>query len=124
LFFQNGILALMLKGKKVLIGITGSIAAYKVPLLVRQLMKEGAEVKIIMTQAAGDFVSSLTLSTLSRSPVLKTLFDETAWSNHVALGRWADLMVVAPLSCHSLSKMAHGQCDNLLMATYYPPPAR
>ncbi|HZH95251.1 MAG TPA: bifunctional phosphopantothenoylcysteine decarboxylase/phosphopantothenate--cysteine ligase CoaBC, partial [Flavisolibacter sp.] len=108
----------MLKGKKVLIGITGSIAAYKIPLLVRQLMKEGVEVKIIMTQAAGDFVSSLTLSTLSRSPVLKNLFDDAAWSNHVALGRWADLMVVAPLSCHSLSKMAHGQCDNLLMATY------
>ena len=118
MFFQISILVLMLEGKKVLVGITGSIAAYKTPLLVRQLIKEGAEVKIIMTQAAGDFVSSLTLSTLSRSPVLKDLFDETAWANHVALGRWADLMVVAPLSCHSLSKMAHGQCDNLLMATY------
>jgi len=108
----------MLSGKKILIGVTGSIAAYKTPLLVRQLIKEGAEVKVITTPAALDFVSSLTLSTLSGSPVLTELFTEGSWANHVALGRWADLFVVAPLSCHSLSKMASGQCDNLLLTTY------
>ena len=108
----------MLQGKKILIGITGSIAAYKIPLLVRAFIKEGAEVKIIMTSAAQDFVSKLTLSTLSKSPVLTDLFDEETWANHVALGRWADVMLVAPLSCNTLSKMAHGACDNLLLATY------
>lgn len=108
----------MLAGKKVLIGISGSIAAYKIPLLVRQLVKEGAEVRIIMTDASKAFVSKLTLSTLSKSPVLDTLFDEVSWSNHVMLGRWADIMLIAPLSCNTLSKMATGLCDNLLMATY------
>lgn len=108
----------MLTGKKILIGITGSIAAYKIPLLVRALVKEGAEVKVIMTPAAQDFVSRLTLSTLSKSPVLTDLFDEGSWANHVALGRWADAMLIAPLSCNTLSKMAHGACDNLLLATY------
>lgn len=108
----------MLKGKKILIGITGSIAAYKMPLLVRALVKEGAEVKVIMTPAAQDFVSRLTLSTLAKSPVLTDLFDEGSWANHVALGRWADAMLIAPLSCNTLSKMAHGACDNLLLATY------
>jgi phosphopantothenoylcysteine decarboxylase/phosphopantothenate--cysteine ligase len=108
----------MLAGKKVLIGISGSIAAYKIPLLVRQLVKEGAEVKVIMTEASKAFVSKLTLSTLTKSPVLDALFDEVSWSNHVMLGRWADVMLVAPLSCNTLSKMAIGLCDNLLMATY------
>ncbi|MBD0277049.1 MAG: bifunctional phosphopantothenoylcysteine decarboxylase/phosphopantothenate--cysteine ligase CoaBC [Flavisolibacter sp.] len=108
----------MLSGKKILLGITGSIAAYKIPLLVRQLTKEGAEVKIIMTPAAADFVSKLTLSTLSKNPVLIDLFDEQSWANHVMLGRWADAMIIAPLSCNTLSKMAVGQCDNLLLATY------
>ena len=108
----------MLAGKKILIGITGSIAAYKIPLLVRLLVKEGAEVRVIMTSAAEDFVSRLTLSTLSKSPVLTNLFDEGSWANHVQLGRWADVMLIAPLSCNTLSKMAHGQCDNLLLATY------
>lgn len=108
----------MLAGKKVLIGVSGSIAAYKIPLLVRQLVKEGAEVKIIMTEAAKSFVSKLTLSTLSKAPVLDVLFDEVSWSNHVMLGRWADVMLIAPLSCNTLSKMATGLCDNLLMATY------
>lgn len=108
----------MLAGKKVLIGVSGSIAAYKIPLLVRQLVKEGAEVKVIMTEAAKSFVSKLTLSTLSKSPVLDVLFDEESWSNHVMLGRWADVMLIAPLSCNTLSKMATGLCDNLLMATY------
>src|SRR5215208_2365009 len=108
----------MLAGKKIVLGITGSIAAYKSPLVVRQLLKEGAEVKVIMTPAAADFVSSLTLSTLSKNPVLIGLFDESTWANHVELGRWADLMLIAPLSCNTLSKMATGLCDNLLMAAY------
>ncbi|MER3465509.1 MAG: bifunctional phosphopantothenoylcysteine decarboxylase/phosphopantothenate--cysteine ligase CoaBC, partial [Chitinophagaceae bacterium] len=108
----------MLSGKKILIGITGSIAAYKIPHLVRLLVKEGAEVKVIMTKAATDFVSSLTLSTLSKNEVLIELFDEISWANHVQLGRWADVLLVAPLSCNTLAKMATGLCDNLLMATY------
>src|SRR6476659_7640275 len=108
----------MLKGKKILLGITGSIAAYKSIYLVRLLVKAGAEVKVIMTPASKDFVSSLTLSTLSHNPVLVDLFDEQSWSYHVMLGRWADLMVFAPLSANTLSKMANGQCDNLLLAVY------
>jgi phosphopantothenoylcysteine decarboxylase/phosphopantothenate--cysteine ligase len=108
----------MLQGKKILLGITGSIAAYKSVYLVRLLVKEGAEVKVIMTPSAKDFVSPLTLSTLSRNPVLTDLFDENSWSNHVMLGRWADLFLVAPLSCNTLAKMANGHCDNLLLAVY------
>ncbi|HEX7904056.1 MAG TPA: bifunctional phosphopantothenoylcysteine decarboxylase/phosphopantothenate--cysteine ligase CoaBC [Chitinophagaceae bacterium] len=108
----------MLQGKKILLAITGSIAAYKSIYLVRLLIKAGAQVKVIMTPAAKDFVSSLTLSTLSKNPVLIDLFDEQSWSNHVMLGRWADVMLIAPLSCNSLAKMANGQCDNLLLATY------
>lgn len=108
----------MLAGKKILLGITGSIAAYKTPVLVRLLIKKGAEVKIIMTPAATDFVSKLTLSTLSKQEVLVNLFDEATWANHVHLGRWANVLLIAPLSCNTLSKMAHGACDNLLIATY------
>jgi phosphopantothenoylcysteine decarboxylase/phosphopantothenate--cysteine ligase len=108
----------MLKGKKILLGITGSIAAYKAAFLVRLLVKAGADVKIIMTPTATDFVSKLTLSTLSKNKVLVDLFDEDSWANHVMLGRWADVMLIAPLSCNTLSKMAHGQCDNLLLAVY------
>ena len=108
----------MLNAKKILLGITGSIAAYKSILLLRFLVKEGAEVKVIMTPAARDFVSPLTLSTLSGHPVAIDLFHENEWSNHVLLGRWADLMLVAPLSCNTLAKMAIGACDNLLMAVY------
>jgi len=99
-------------------GITGSIAAYKTIYLVRLLIKEGAEVKVIMTPASRDFVSPLTLSTLSRNPVLIDLFDEQSWANHVMLGRWGEVMVIAPLSCNTLAKMAHGLCDNLLLAVY------
>lgn len=108
----------MLAQKKILIAITGSIAAYKIPVLVRGLQKEGAEVKVIMTPAAEDFVSKLTLATLVKSPVLSQLFNEASWANHVQLGRWADVMLLAPLSCNTASKMAQGQCDNLLLATY------
>lgn len=108
----------MLKGKKILIGVTGSIAAYKSLLLVRLLIKEGAEVKVIMTPAAKDFVTPLSLATLSKHPVLSDLFEENTWANHVELGRWADWMLIAPLSCNTLAKMAQGFCDNLLLATY------
>ena len=108
----------MLAGKKILVGITGSIAAYKTILLVRLLIKQQAEVKLIMTPSASDFVSKLTLSTLSKNPVLTDLFDENSWANHVALGRWADVFIIAPLSCNTLSKMVQGGCDNLLLAVY------
>ena len=108
----------MLTGKKIVLGITGSIAAYKSIFLLRQLVKSGAEVKIVLTPAARDFVSPLTLATLSKGPVLSELFEGENWSNHVMLGRWADLMLIAPASCNTLAKMAQGQCDNLLLATY------
>ena len=108
----------MLEGKKILLGVTGSIAAYKVAILVRLLIKAGAEVKVILTPAAKEFVSPLTLSTLSRNPVLMDLVNDDTWQNHVLLGRWADIMLLAPLSCNTLSKMASGTCDNLLMAVY------
>lgn len=108
----------MIAGKKILIGITGSIAAYKIVHLVRLLVKAGAEVRVLMTPAATDFVAPLTLSTLSQHPVQSELFKEGAWANHVMLGRWADVFLVAPLSCNTLAKMANGHCDNLLLATY------
>ena len=108
----------MLKGKKIVLGITGSIAAYKAIYLLRLLVKEGAEVKVLMTPAAKDFVSTLTLSTLSKNNVLTELSDGQNWANHVMLGRWADLMLIAPLSCNTLAKMANGQCDNLLLAAW------
>jgi len=108
----------MLQGKKILLGITGSIAAYKAILLVRLLIKAGAEVKVVMTPAAEQFVSPLVLSTLTNNKVLTFFFKEDTWANHVMLGRWADVMLIAPLSCNTLAKMANGQCDNLLLATY------
>lgn len=107
-----------LTDKKILIGVTGSIAAYKTILLVRLLIKQGAEVKVVMTSSAKDFVSPLVLATLSKNAVITELSNDYSWSNHVALGRWADLMVIAPLSCNTLAKMANGLCDNLLMAVY------
>ncbi len=106
------------QGKKILIGVTGSIAAYKIILLVRLLVKNGAEVKIVMTPSAVAFVSPLVLSTLSKNEVITELSDNNTWSNHVALGRWADVMLIAPLSCNTMAKMANGICDNLLMAVY------
>ena len=108
----------MLAGKKILIGITASIAAYKSILLVRLLVKQGAEVKVIMTPAANDFVSPIVLSVLTKNPVVMDLVEGTEWSNHVMLGRWADVFLIAPLSCNTLAKMAHGLCDNLLLAVY------
>ncbi len=107
-----------MKGKKILIGITGSIAAYKIPLLIRLLIKAGAEVKVVMTQAAATFVSPLVLSTLSRNDIVIDLTASNTWSNHVMLGRWADVLLIAPASCNTLAKMAHGQCDNMLLAVY------
>ena len=108
----------MLKGKKILIGVTGSIAAYKIATLVRLLIKEGADVKLIMTKAAENFIPALTLSTLSKNKVLTGLFEDDTWANHVMLGRWADVMLVAPASCNTIAKMANGFCDNLLLAVY------
>jgi phosphopantothenoylcysteine decarboxylase/phosphopantothenate--cysteine ligase len=108
----------MLQGKKIILGITGSIAAYKSILLLRLLKKAGADVKVVMTPSAREFASPLVLSTLSGSRVVIELTDGNSWENHVALGRWADLLLIAPLSCNSLSKMVIGQCDNLLLAVY------
>lgn len=108
----------MLKGKKILLGISGSIAAYKSATLTRLLIKSGAVVKVVMTPSATSFISPLTLSTLSRSQTVVDLTSNQEWNNHVMLGRWADLMIIAPLSCNTLSKMAHGNCDNMLMAVY------
>ncbi len=108
----------MLRGKKILLGVTGSIAAYKATMLVRLMVKQGADVKVIMTTAAKDFVTPLSLSTLSKNDVLWDIADNDTWANHVMLGRWADIMLLAPLSCNTLAKMANGLCDNLLMAVY------
>ncbi|WP_425392462.1 bifunctional phosphopantothenoylcysteine decarboxylase/phosphopantothenate--cysteine ligase CoaBC [Ekhidna sp.] len=110
----------MLAGKKILLAVCGSIAAYKTAFFVRLLKKEGAEVKVIMTESAKDFITPLTLATLSKNPVYSEYFDENSgeWHNHVELGMWADLMLIAPLSANTLGKMANGICDNLLLATY------
>jgi phosphopantothenoylcysteine decarboxylase / phosphopantothenate---cysteine ligase len=108
----------IMTGKKILVGVSASIAAYKIPQLVRMLLKAGAEVQVMMTPKAKDFVSSLVLSTLTRKPVLIEMFDEETWSNHVMLGRWANVLLMAPASCNTLAKMANGLCDNFLLATY------
>lgn len=110
----------MLENKKILLAVCGSIAAYKAAFFVRLLVKAGAQVRVIMTESATAFISPLTLSTLSKNPVLTSFYknDDGEWNNHVELGMWADLMVVAPLSANTLSKFAHGACDNLLTATY------
>lgn len=108
----------MLQGKKILVGVSASIAAYKTILLVRLLVKSGAIVKVVMTPAAKDFVSPLVLATLSKNDVIIDLETNNSWANHVELGRWADVMIIAPLSCNTLAKMASGLCDNLLMAVY------
>jgi len=108
----------MLQGKKVLLGVSGSIAAYKAATLTRLLVKEGALVKIVMTPAACDFITPLTLATLSKHEVPTDISNNSSWNNHVMLGRWADVMLIAPASANTLAKMAQGLCDNLLLATY------
>ncbi len=108
----------MLEGKKILLGISGSIAAYKSIFLTRLFIKAGAEVKVVMTPSAKDFVTPVSISTISKNEVLSDLILNEAWTNHVQLGRWADIMLIAPLSCNTLAKMANGICDNLLLAAY------
>ncbi|MEX2597546.1 MAG: bifunctional phosphopantothenoylcysteine decarboxylase/phosphopantothenate--cysteine ligase CoaBC [Salibacteraceae bacterium] len=111
----------MLKGKKILLGVSGSIAAYKTTTLTRLLVKAGADVRIVMTPSALSFITPLTLSTLSKNPVYSAYVtdeEKGVWTNHVELGKWADLMLIAPLSANTLSKMVCGECDNLLMAVY------
>ena len=110
----------MLKGKHIVLGITGSIAAYKACTLVRLLVKAGAEVQVVMTPAAKEFVTPLTLSTLSRNAVVSEFFDrrDGSWHSHVDLGLWADAMVIAPATAATLGKMAHGVADNMLITTY------
>lgn len=107
-----------LQGKKVLLGITGSIAAYKSAVLARLLKKQGADVKVIMTNAAKEFISELTISVLTKHKVESKLFSEGAWNNHVELGLWADVMIIAPCTATTLSKMANGLSDNMLVASY------
>ncbi|MDX1472511.1 MAG: bifunctional phosphopantothenoylcysteine decarboxylase/phosphopantothenate--cysteine ligase CoaBC, partial [Flavobacteriaceae bacterium] len=111
----------LISGKNILLGITAGIAAYKTASLVRLFVKSGAQVKVVMTPAAKDFITPLTLSTLSKNPVFSTFTQDDeneTWNNHVELGLWADLMVIAPATANTLSKMANGTCDNLLLATY------
>lgn len=110
----------MLKGKKILVGVSGSIAAYKTASLVRLLVGQGAEVRVVMTQSATAFITPLTLSTLSKNEVYSTYFNpETgAWHNHVELALWADLILIAPATANTIAKMAKGVCDNLLLAVY------
>jgi len=108
----------MLQGKKILLGVSGSIAAYKAATLIRLLVKEGAEVKVVMTNAAAGFITPLTLATLSKNEVPLNISDHDSWNNHVMLGRWADVMLIAPASANTIAKMALGLCDNLLLAVY------
>ena len=108
----------MLKNKKILLAVSGSIAAYKTAIIVRLFIKEGAEVKVIMTEAATDFISPLTLSTLSKNSVHSSVSNEDSWNNHVELGLWADVMIVAPATANTLAAMANGICNNMLLAAY------
>jgi phosphopantothenoylcysteine decarboxylase / phosphopantothenate---cysteine ligase len=110
----------MLKGKHILVGVTGGIAAYKTATIIRLLVKEGAEVKVLMTENAREFITPLTLSTLSKNPVLTGFFDPSSgdWHSHIELGIWADLFLVAPATANSIAKMAAGMADNLLLTTY------
>lgn len=107
-----------LKNKKILLGVTGSIAAYKAAPLIRLLIKAGAEVQVLMTEAATTIITPLTLSTLSKKEVYTSIHTESAWNNHVDLGLWADIILIAPLTATTLAKMTIGLCDNILLATY------
>lgn len=111
----------MLHGKKIIVGITGSIAAYKAASLIRLLVKQGAEVKVIMTPLAKEFISPLTLATLAKNPILVDFFDPTngSWNSHVNLGLWADAYLIAPATANTIGKMANGIADNLLLTTYF-----
>ena len=109
-----------LKGRRILLGVTGSIAAYKAALLVRGLVKEGADVQVVMTPLAKQFITPLTMATLSRHPILVEFFDPEngAWNSHVSLGEWADLYLIAPATANTLAKMTYGIADNLLLTSY------
>lgn len=109
---------MILKGKKIILGISGSIAAYKSAILARLLIKSGAEVQVLMTEAAKEFITPLTLSTLSKRAVMSSVIAEDGWNNHVELGLWADAMVIAPATATTMAKLANGICDNILTATY------
>ncbi len=110
----------MLKGKKILVGVTGSIAAYKSAMLIRRFIERGAEVKVIATALAKQFITPLTLATLSKNPVLVEFFDPEngQWNSHVSLGMWADAYVIAPATANTIAKMASGVADNLLLTAY------
>jgi phosphopantothenoylcysteine decarboxylase/phosphopantothenate--cysteine ligase len=108
----------MFQGKKIILGISASIAAYKCIYLVRLLTSQGAEVRVVMTQATKDFVSPLVLSTFSKHPVWIDFHENNVWNNHVELGLWGDVFVIAPSTCNTLGKLANGLCDNMLIATY------
>lgn len=107
-----------MKNKKIILAVSGSIAAYKAAFLTRLLVRSGAEVQILMTESATHFITPLTLGTLSKRPVFTEIISENAWNNHVELGLWADAMIVAPATATTLAKMAHGICDNIITATY------
>ena len=111
----------MLKGKHILIGVTGGIAAYKTATIIRLLVKDGAEVKVLMTDHAKEFITPLTLATLSKNPVLSEFYnpENGDWNSHVELGIWADLFLIAPATANSIAKMANGIADNLLLTTYF-----
>ncbi len=110
----------MLKGKNIIVGVTGSIAAYKAAILVRSLVRAGADVRVLMTPLAKEFITPLTMATLSRHPILVEFFDpgNGEWNSHVSLGEWADAMVIAPATANTIAKMAGGIADNLLLTTY------
>src|SRR5512139_312662 len=110
----------MLKGRKILVGVSGGIAAYKTATIIRMLVREGSEVKVLMTEHAKDFVTPLTFATLSKNPVLTEFFnpENGIWNSHVDLGIWADLFLIAPATANTISKMANGSADNLLLTTY------
>ena len=110
----------ILKGKKIVLGITGSIAAYKSCLIIREFVKRGAEVQVVITPSGKEFITPLTLATLSQRPVISDFFSQRdgTWHSHVTLGLWADAMVIAPCTASTMGKMSHGIADNMLVTTY------